>query len=241
MNHTSTQSDTSSFRTASLAVLTTVLALLTSCASKYNITGTSMQVLNDGTMVFLRYNENGIDKTLDSCKLVHGNFTMSGKVDSAMVVLLDMEHFQVPVVLEEGEIVISSNNQTVKITGTDLNDRMYAFLSSRDSLLMLLSELPQRESQMIFDGYDHNDILRMLGEEELTLRRDIDKLETQFITANFDNVLGLSWFLRLCNATQQAHGYATTTPQIDEIYGLAPESFRSHPEVEKYMNLCKDY
>lgn len=235
MNLNIIPSSTHLFRKAGILVYVAAVALITSCANKYNITGSSLLDLNDGTVVFLRYNDSGIDKTLDSCKLVHGNFKMSGNVDSTMVAMLDMEHFQVPVVLEEGEIAISSNNQTIMITGTELNDRMYAFLSSRDSLLMLLAELPNRESQMVFDGYDHDDILRQLGEEEVVIRRDIDKLETSFITANFDNVLGVSWFVRLCESAYEAHGYATTTPQIDEIYGLAPESFRNHPEVQKCM------
>lgn len=235
MKDNTIQTSHHTFRNAGFAVCAFVIAFMTSCANKYSITGTSLQVLNDGTMVFLRYNDNGIDKTLDSCKLVHGSFKMSGNLDSTMVVMLDMEHFQVPVVLEEGNIDISSNNHTVQITGTDLNDRMYAFLSSRDSLLTLLSELPNRESRMIFDGYDHDHILRVLGEEEVAIRRDIDKLETNFITSNFDNVLGVSWFVRLCESAYEAHGYATTTPQIDEIYGLAPESFRNHPEVQKCM------
>lgn len=217
-----------------------MLALLASCSTKYNITGTSIQALNDGATVYLRYTSNGVDCTLDSCQLVHGNFKMSGNIDSTMLVMLDMDYFQVPVVIEEGDIAISSNNQTIKITGTELNDRLYAFLSSRDSLLMVITGLPEKESQMILDGFDHDEILKQLGTEEAQLRHDIDRLETDFITANFENVLGISWFLRLCNTAYEQHGYATTTPQIDEIYGLAPETFRNNPEVVKYMKLCNE-
>ena len=91
---------------------------------------------------------------------------------------------------------------------------------------------------MILDGYDHDEILRELGEEEGGLRMAIDKLETDFVTENFDNVLGLTYFLVLCDNAYNQFGFPTTTPQIDEIYGRAPESFRQNKNVMEYMNLC---
>ena len=81
-----------------------------------------------------------------------------------------------------------SLNNAMKVEGTPLNDKFYAFMTQRDSLMFLLQELPRKESTMILDGYDHDEILRELGEEEGGLRMAIDKLETDFVTANFDNV-----------------------------------------------------
>ena len=93
---------------------------------------------------------------------------------------------------------------------------------------------------MILAGYDHDEILRNLGEAEGTLRMAIDKLETDFVTSNYDNVLGLTYFLVLCDNAYQQFGYPTTTPQIEEIYSRAPEDFRQHKDVVEYMNLCEE-
>lgn len=224
---------------SALTLLTTAALVVTSCADKYNIIGTSMQSVYDGKMVYLSHTVDGRDASVDSCEIVHGRFSMSGCLDSVMCVTLDMGEFHLPIVLEGGDIRVSSVGQSVKVEGTPLNDRLYAFLTSRDSLIMLLAELPRRESQMILEGYDHDDIMRTLGSEEADLRMAMDKLETGFITSNFDNVLGVSWFMELCNDTYQRFGYPNTTPQIDEIYGRAPEDFRNNKEVKEYMKLCE--
>ncbi|MBQ9363830.1 MAG: DUF4369 domain-containing protein [Bacteroidaceae bacterium] len=222
-----------------LVFLTAATLLFTSCAEKYNIIGTSMQSVYDGRMVYLNHLIDGKDASVDSCEIVHGQFNMSGSLDSVMCVTLEMGDFHLPIVLEGGDIRISSANQSIKVEGTPLNDRLYVFLTSRDSLITLLADLPRRESQMILEGYDHDDILRALGEEEAELRLSMDKLETGFITENFDNVLGVSWFMELCNNTYQRYGYPNTTPQIDDIYSRAPESFRNTPAIREYMKLCE--
>ena len=91
---------------------------------------------------------------------------------------------------------------------------------------------------MILEGYDHDVILRMLGEEEGELRMAVDRLETDFVIDNSDNVLGITYLLVLCDNAYNQFGYATTTPQIDEIYSRVPESFKKNKDVEEYINLC---
>ena len=36
------------------------------------------------------------------------------------------------------------------------------------------------------------------------------------------------------------YGYPTTTPQIEEIYGSAPEEFKGHPRIVEYMKLVDE-
>lgn len=222
----------------SLLNVVATLLLLSSCSDKYTIVGTSMHSVFDGKMVYLSNLIDGKDSSLDSCEIIHGQFTMSGPLDSVMCVTLDMGDFHLPLVLESGEIRVSSESQTVKVEGTELNEVLYKFLASRDSLIMILTDLPRRESQMILEGYDHDYILHTLGEAEADVRMAMDKLETNFIISNFDNVLGVSWFMELCNETYQRFGYPNTTPQIDEIYSRAPKDFQANPHVKKYMKLC---
>lgn len=221
------------------ALVAMAIVMLTSCAESYNITGTSLQSVFDGDMVYLRPIDN--DKSVDSCKILHGKFSMTGPVDSVMCVRLFIGNNvdNIPIILERGDIIVSTQNSSFMVGGTPLNDKFYSFMTERDSLNYLLLELPRKESSMILEGYDHDEILRQLGEEEASIRMAIDKIETDFVTENYDNVLGVTYFLVLCNNAFNQFGFATTTPQIDEIYGRAPESFRQNKKVVEYMNMCE--
>ena len=146
----------------------------------------------------------------------------------------------IPIVLEKGEVQIDIANSQIKIAGTPLNDKLYRFLTSRDSLAMLRAELPKRESQMYIDGYSQDEIIDELSAAEMEYGHAQDKLETQFIKDNYDNVLGTTWFIQLCNQAYAIFGHPTTTPQIDELYFNAPESFKNNKDVKDYMRRCEE-
>ena len=59
---------------------------------------------------------------------------------------------------------------------------------------------------------------------------------TKFITDNFDNVLGVTWFLQLCDLEYSKYGRPMTNSQIEEIYSLAPDDFRENPMIKNYMD-----
>ena len=222
--------------------LTIVLAtVLGACSTNYNISGISMRSFCDGDMVYLRPMGGDDMKTVDSCRILHGAFSMSGPVDSVMCVRMFFGNGgdNIPVILEEGNIHVIDLNNAMKVEGTPLNDKFYAFMTERDSLMFMLRELPRKQTQMILDGYEEDEILRQLGEVEGSLRIAIDKLETDFVVANYDNVLGITYFLVLCDNAYNQFGFPTTTPQIDEIYGRAPDSFRNHKDVKLYMERCE--
>ena len=215
--------------------------LLVSCSQQYSVDGMSSQSILDGRMAYLRtLEDDDTHRTLDSCEVLHGQFHMSGPLDSVMCVRLFMgdDNF-IPIVLEQGNVKVSIRNASVKIEGTPLNDRLYVFLTSRDSLAMLRAELPKKESEMYLEGYDQDQVLDVLVADEMQLNKALDKLETAFITDNFDNVLGITWFLHLCKQAQRRYGFPTTTPQIDEIYSRSPDSFRRNREISDYMRLCE--
>ena len=77
--------------------------------------------------------------------------------------------------------------------------------------------------------------MKTLTTETQRLERALDKLETNFILANSNNTLGVMWFLRLCYDARDWYGFATTTPQIDEIYSKAPKSFKKNKMIQEYM------
>lgn len=220
-----------------ICILSMLAMLLLSCAEQYSVQGTSSESLLDGRMAYIKTIDDNVYHTLDSCEVLHGSFQMTGPLDSVRFVTLFMgDDSFIPFVLEEGDVQISIQNSQIRIGGTPLNERLYVFFTSRDSLAMLRAELPKRESQMYLEGYSQDEILDVLSTEQMKLNQSLDKLETKFITDNFDNVLGVTWFLELCNRAFNIFGYATTTPQIDEIYGRAPESFRQQPAVKAFMD-----
>lgn len=220
---------------SSLVVLTYV-----SCAEKYVIEGTTSQYFQDGTVAYIKQFEIGsrdIDfRAIDSCEVLHGKFDMTGALDSVMMVRLYMGTDNFPMVLEPGRVTISIADNIVKIEGTELNERLYSFLTQRDSLKIMYDDLPKRESKMYLDGYTQQEIIQELGAEELRLQNEVDRLETKFVKDNYDNVLGVTWFLRLCYEARDYYGFVTTTPQIDEIYMQAPDSFKKNKMVATYMN-----
>jgi hypothetical protein len=200
-----------------------------------------MRSFCDGDMVYLRPMGVEDTKAVDSCKILHGAFSMCGPVDSVMCVRMFFGNGgdNIPIILEEGNIKVIDLNNAMKVEGTPLNDKFYAFMTERDSLMFMLQELPRKQTRMILDGFEEDEILRQLGEEEGSLRMAIDKLETDFVVDNFDNVLGITYFLVLCDNAYNQFGFPTTTPQIDEIYGRAPDSFRNNKDVRLYMERCE--
>lgn len=220
-----------------------IATMLVSCSSSYNITGTitsaSLQSY-DGDMVYLRMLGTEEGTTVNSCKVLHGDFKMSGPVDSVICVKMyfGQSGDYIPIIIEEGEIKVSALTNAMKVEGTPLNDKFYAFMTERDSLMFLLDELPRKENAMISYGYDNDEILRMLGEEEGMLRIAVDQLETEFVMDNYDNVLGITYFLMLCDNIRDQFGFFKTTPQIKKLYNNAPEEFKRNRNVEEYMRSC---
>lgn len=215
-------------------VLLTVL--LASCSDKYVIKGTSSQDVLDGKVAYIKHANGDEFELIDSCKIVHGKFEMTGLVDSIMCASLFMgEHNCVPLVLEYGDITVSIVNSSVKIGGTPLNDKLFDFLSSRDSLMLNLAELPSMRNMMILEGYDLMDIERELARNEQETMRNMHKLVKEFVVNNFDNVLGMTWFMQLCEEATAINGYPSTSPLIEEIYICAPDEFKQHPTISSFM------
>lgn len=185
-------------------------------------------------MAFLRNSDDA--KTVDSCEIVHGKFSMSGILDSVECASIVLGNMNAPLILEQGNIKVSFENASLQVSGTPLNDKLYLFLNSRDSLTMLLRELPSKESKMILNGVSEDERFRILGEEEAELRQQIDVKDTEFISNNFDNILGITWFLNLCGQESMRFGFPTTSPMLDELYGKAPDSFRNNKGIVEFMN-----
>ena len=193
-----------------------LLPFLASCTSKYRIEGTSSVNSLDGKMLYLKTMRDGEWVKLDSAEVVHGLFSMKGKVDSVQMVTLYMDDESVmPIVLESGKIKVTISNTDLKAAGTSLNAALYDFIDKRNAL-------EEIHAQLMVEGD--------------SLMTAMNQYVKTFISDNYENVLGPSVFMMLCSSLP----YPIMTPQIDDIIKDAPYSFKSNKLVREFLSKAKE-
>ncbi len=218
-------------------IIAVATVLLTSCATSYNVRGTSSISALDGSKLYLKAVKNNDLQNIDSCEVVHGEFQFVGLLDTVRMVSLFMDDESImPLVLEEGDIVIRIDNAVQSVGGTPLNDSLFVFIDKHNQLTNRMSELGHRQSQMLLDGIDENQINRQLSAEADLIAAEEDKLVTKFICDNFDNVLGPGIFMMI---TSQ-YRYPILTPQIEDIMSKATDKFKSDPYVRDYYQTAQE-
>lgn len=214
-----------------------LLPFLASCTHKYKIEGTSSVNGLDGKMLYIKTLNGGEWIKLDSAEVVHGLFSMKGKVDSVQMVSLYMDDESImPIVLESGKIEVVISNTDLKVAGTSLNDALYEFISKKNELEESIGELEQKETRMVLDGGDLNEIHEQLLAEGDSLVKAMNIYVKTFISNNYENVLGPSVFMMLCSSLP----YPIVTPQIDEIIKGAPYSFKSNKMIKEFLSKAKE-
>ena len=213
------------------------MALMASCANSYNVQGSSSISSLDGSKLYLKAVKNNELKSIDSCDIVHGQFHFSGILDTVRMANLFMDDQSImPVVLEEGEIVIKLDNAAQSVGGTPLNDKLYKFIDKHKQLDNRMSELSHRQSQMMLEGVDELTINEHLNAEAEKIRAEEDKLVTSFIVENFDNVLGPGVFMMITSGLN----VPVLTPQIEDIMSKATDKFKNDPYVKEYYQVASD-
>lgn len=212
------------------------LMVLTSCTAKYKINGESSLARLDGKKLFLKIFNDGQMTSVDSAEVVHGLFSMKGKLDSSVMVMLYMDDMSImPLILEKGNINIRIDNTNILANGTPLNDRLYEFFGKKNSLDERADELERREAQLIMDGANVDEIQHRLRQEEESLNEEMNNLVRDFITANYENVLGPGIFVMFNNP------YPVMPAMMEEIFEDAPESFKNNYLVKDYLVRMKEY
>ena len=67
------------------------LLVLASCASEYQIEGSSSVSRLDGKMLFVKIPKGADMISVDSAEVIHGLFQMKGEIDSAVIASLYMD------------------------------------------------------------------------------------------------------------------------------------------------------
>jgi hypothetical protein len=214
-----------------------VIAALSSCAKSYHVEGSSSISALDGNKLYLKAFRSGEMKVIDSCDVVHGEFHFNGLLDTVSMASLYMDDEGIlPFVLEEGDIVIKLDNTAQKASGTPLNDSLYQFIDKHNQLINRMAELTHRQSQMLLDGMDEQDIDRQLSQEAAQITAEEDQLVTGFIVKNFDNALGPGVFMMVASQ----YRYPILTPQIEDIMSKATSTFKNNPYVRDYYQAAQE-
>jgi hypothetical protein len=217
--------------------LSVIVAFFASCASTYNVEGTSSVSALDGNKLYLKAIKNNEFKNIDSCEVVHGEFHFTGLLDTIRMASLYMDDESImPVVLEKGEIVVKIDPARQMVGGTPMNDSLYKFIDKHNQLTNQMNELSHKQSQMLLEGLDEGTIDSQLSAEAARIAQEEDHLVMKFIEANFDNVLGPGVFMMI---TSQ-YRYPILTPQIEDIMSKATQKFKDDPYVKDYYQTAQE-
>ena len=201
------------------------LVMLASCADSYTIQGTSNVSALDGRKLYLKVDQADSLIDLDSCDVVHGQFSFHGTIDSVKVaqVFMDDVNLQFPIVIESGNINVKLNNTQQRVSGTPLNDKLNDFWTKFTQLRNQYGEIDHEESAAILNGHDEETINAQLIKKALVVYEKGDKLFTKFVTDNFDNVLGPWGFLTRISYDTTPNAYPVW--MNDYMYALHRQSY----------------
>ena len=143
-----------------------LLMFLASCTRKYKVEGSSSVTSLDGKMLYLKTLKDGQWVTVDSAEVIHGLFSMRGRVDSVIMATLYMNDEGImPLVLEDGKIEVSISNTQLTAKGTALNNLLYEFIEKRNALELQIEELDRKEARMVLDGVNLEEVHKELEQE----------------------------------------------------------------------------
>lgn len=211
---------------------------LASCGVSYNIEGSSDISGLDSRMMYLKTRINSEYKSIDSTEVVHGQFGFSGSTDSVRIAFLvvDQGNMPLPLVLEKGDINVSINKTRSEWGGTPLNDKLYRFVKTLDSLNVQLQDLEHQYTLAFMDGEDMNEVIPRLSRANQVINMHIDTLITHSISENFDNILGPGIFMLVTQMQQMPQ----MSPWVVEIMSKATDNFKNDPYVKEYLEAA-DY
>lgn len=207
-----------------------------SCAEQYTIAGNASVSTLDGKMLYLKSRSEGGISKIDSCEVVHGKFSFSGKMDSAMMAEIFLDNTSImPVVIEMGDVVVDISLLGQKAYGGTLNERLYSFLEAKSRLDSEKSDMALSRARLMMKGFPLFQSQRMCEERSRRIEEEADSLEVEFIRENYDNVLGPEIFGLVCSR----YRYPVITEQISKILEGAPRKFRNHPIVREYVDIAE--
>ncbi len=238
------------FRLPKVLPLCIGMALASSCATQYHVEGVTDRGVLEGKMLYVKVFQEDNMVTIDSCQVRHGQLTFNGVLDTAKFVTIYMDDQYVgPLVLEEGIINVALNELQSEVKGSPYNDSLNVFLTefqrcfrSRMQLAEEYQRCQKHSAQLILDGLSEEESNMVYGERMADVMNRLaqldemqDKLETNFIVRNSNNILGPGVFMLMT----WKHPYPYLTPQIEEILLRSYPYLKNHPYVKRYIDAAK--
>ncbi len=210
--------------------------VLSSCGASYSIKGSSDVSNLDGQKFYLTTFKNEDMANLDSCDVLHGQFKFAGKTDSVALAFITVENSPLmPLILEDGEILISLNSANQNVTGTALNDKFTKFRKELDKIDGEIADLPRKQSQGIMNGENEDSLNMQLNNEFMKLTQKKEALVTKFISENFDSPLAAAAFQYITLPILIQGGAPEKNDWVESIMIKANEDFKNDPYVKFYM------
>lgn len=174
------------------------LSLLASCSkvadNEYLISGTATGIDNGKTAILQVQNEMG-PVSKDTVKIENGKFEFKGKAtdgpEIGFILLENVQNGMVPFILENGEINIIIDKDTVqksKISGTKNNEKFQEYNDGSNTIYKKMVAFQKANQQKFMDAQKANDTVTMnaLRKENLVFQKDMDKFSVTFAEKNPD-------------------------------------------------------
>lgn len=209
---------------------------LTSCVEQYTIAGNTSLPMLDGRRLYLKTSTLHGEHKIDSCEVIHGQFSFDGKVDSTVVAELFVDNMSLmPIVVENGKIKVDINVLDQKASGSTLNERLYKFLDDKARLDGEIENTSNNEIELLMRGVHPFEAEKLCRDRAARLSRSSDSLIVSFIRSNYNNVLGPEIFKQIC----MQYRYPIITPQIHQIVDGAPDKFLRNPYIREYLSIAR--
>lgn len=234
-------------------ILFTILtvACFASCATSYDIKGTSNISSIDGRKLYLKIDKADTLLSIDSCDVIHGQFAFTGAMDTVRIAQIYMDdiNLQFPIVLEQGDITICLDNIQQRVSGTPLNEQLNAFWTKFNQIRNQYAEIDHEESAAILNGQDEDAVNTRLIRKALGVYAKSDKLFTKYVVDNFDNILGPWIFLTRISYDSMPNAYPVWMDEImytnainqlpawvEYIMSKATEHFKNNKQVKEFYS-----
>lgn len=206
-------------------------AILVSCNKSYSLQGSTDNFRN-GSRVYLKIENSEGWNVFDSCDIVHGKFVMKGCVDTPFVASLFIgDEAVMPIVVEQGEILVDMSVNDVEIGGTQLNDMLSDFINNKTVIENRMTEIERWETNLILDGHTSAAATAMVRDSLAKVGYDMDNYVENFIKEHYRTPLGPCVFRLLCSTLP----YPLITKQIERILSDAPDEFKSDYFVKDFI------
>ena len=194
-----------------------LLLSIISCSSKpdvYRINGT-IEVKNDTKVYRVIADQNNQPLKVDSSIVFNSRFQMKGesKYPKISFIQVDGYDFNIPFVLEEGDINIKVNKDTIsqsKISGTISNIDFYNYQTEIKDYADAISSI--RSEIQIAAQNGNNSLIKDLQDDFNNVRDQIFSIELDYINNNFDSYLS-SIFLERSISVK-----TLTIPEAKDLY-----------------------